>query len=170
MPLDKRTIIIIASVIGVIMITLGIVGLAMQGGQKTEGENETKYVDPGSGETIIDSDKAPQGTELSLRNAIIYPGFSKLIDRGLSPEQVQAVQAVIADYSLKQEDKFKEVSLTTSSMRHILPQGNSTTHTISFDIVVDRETDYFVTVDYDDTTTSTTKLYNSDRKTLLAEV
>lgn len=165
MFLEKRNI-IIAATAGIVLIALGIIGLTMQNNSSDE---KTTYVDPGSGETIVDGDKSTQGTELTLENSIIYPGFSKLIDRGLSPEHIQSVQSVITNYSLQQEDKFKEVSLTVDSVRHILPQGESTTHTISFDVVVDRETGYFVTVDYDDMTSSTTKLYKSDRKTLLTE-
>lgn len=167
MLLEKRNIIIIGSIIGIIIIGLAIVGLTMQ--KNPEGQNETSYVDPGSGETIIDSDKSPQGTDLSLKNAIIYPGFSKLIDRGLSPAQVQSIQSVISEYSLKQSEPFKEVSLTVDSVRHILPQGESTTHMMTFELTVDRKTPYFVEAEYENMSSINTKLYSSDRKTLLIE-
>lgn len=165
--LSKNKIIILI-VVGVVIIIGGIVGIALQ--SKDTAESDTSvYVDQGSGEEIIDSKNAPQGTDASLKNAIIYPGFSKLIDRGLSPVQIQSIQTTIADYSVQQDNKFKEVSLTIASMRHILPQGSSKTHTITFDIVANRKDAYYITVDYDNTDSCITKLYAADKTTLLFE-
>lgn len=165
--LSKNKIIIII-VVGVIIIIGGIVGITIQSKDTAESDTST-YVDQGSGEEIIDSKNAPQGTDASLKNAIIYPGFSKLIDRGLSAVQIQSIQTTIADYSAQQDNKFNEVSLTTSSMRHILPQGASKTHTITFDIVTNRKDTHYVTVDYENTDSCITKLYAADKTTLLIE-
>lgn len=162
---NKRTI-IIGAIIGVVIIILGIIGIVAQ--DKETGVDETGYVDPGSGETIIE-DKSPQGTDLSLENSIIYPGFSKLIDRGLSPEQIQSIQSVFAEYSLKQPEKFKEVSLTVDSVRRIIPQDNSRKQTLTFNVKVDRETDYFVSTSYENLTSINTKVYKADKTTLLIE-
>lgn len=168
MNLEKRSTIITVIVVGLVVIGLGIFGIIKQTGSQTDAE-PTIYLDPGSGEKIIDNDKSPQGSDLSLENAIIYPGFSSLLDRGLSPVQIQSIQSVIAKYSLSQPDKFKEVSLTLASMRHLLPKGDSNTHTLTFDIKVNRSDDYHITADYNDTTSILTKLYKSDKTTLLIE-
>lgn len=168
MNLSKRNLIIIGSIFGVVVIAMVILGLIMQSNSDEAAPDEQGYVDPGSGE-VIKADKAPQGTEESRKNAIIYPGFSKLIDRGLSPEQLQSVQQTIAAYSVENKKDFKEVSLTVDSIRHLLPQGESTTHTLTYDITVNRKDKYFMTVAYSDMVTCVTKLYASDKTTLLIE-
>jgi hypothetical protein len=162
MQLNRQTTVIIAAFVGIAIVILAIMGFMRAA------EKDTTYSDPASGEKII-TDKSQQGTDKSLKNSIIYPGFSTLIDRGLTPVQIQAVQSPIADYSAKQKDRFKEVSLVTDSYRHILPQGASNTHTITFNIKVDRTKEYYMTVEYEDTETTVTRLYSSDKKTLLIE-
>lgn len=165
--LEKRKVIIIGLIVGMLIIVLSVVGFIQQTNNSSKKNNT--YTDTGSGEQIKEGNTSNQGTELSLKNAIIYPGFSKLIDRGLSPIQIQSIQSTISEYSLQQKDKFKEVSLTTDSVRHILPQGNSTTHTLTFNIKVNRSSDYYITVTYSDTEKCITKLYKADKTTLLIE-
>lgn len=162
MMLNRRTMIVIAAIIGVSMIVLAIIGFTRAA------EKDTTYTDPASGEKIID-DKTQQGTDKSLKNSIIYPGFSTLIDRGLTPIQVQEVQSAIAEYSSKQKDRFKEVSLNVESMRHLIPKEPSRIHTLTFDLKVNRTADYYMTVEYENATDVVARLYSSDKKTLLIE-
>jgi len=162
MMLNRRTIIVIAAIVGLGIIILAIIGFTRAA------EKDTTYTDPGSGEKIID-DKTQQGTDKSLKNAIIYPGFSTLVDRGLTPIQIQNVQSTIAEYSSKQKERFKEVSLVTDSVRHVLPEGASQTHTLTFNVKVNRTTDYYMTVEYENVTDVVTRIYSSDKKTLLIE-
>jgi hypothetical protein len=162
MMLNRRTIIILAAIIGIGIIILAVIGFTRAT------QKDTSYTDPASGEKIID-DKTQQGTDQSLKNSIVYPGFSTLLDRGLTPVQIQEVQSAIAEYSSKQKDRFKEVSLVVDSMRHILPQGASNTHTLTFDLNVNRTADYYMTVEYENLDTVVTRLYSSDKKTLLIE-
>ncbi|HEV7951855.1 MAG TPA: hypothetical protein VGO98_00565 [Candidatus Saccharimonadales bacterium] len=168
MNLSKRSLIIIGSIFGLFIVTLAIIGFVTQSKPDSTAPDEQGYVDPGSGE-VIKSDKSPQGTEESQKNAIIFPGFSKLIDRGLSPEQVQSVQATFISYSLEKNKQFKEVSLQVDSIRHILPKGSSRTHILTFDITTNRTDKYYTTVEYENTETAKTKLYASDNTTLLFE-
>lgn len=166
--LSKNKVIIITVIIALLIVVGAIVGFARQSSNSQTEYNDI-YTDPGSGEQISEQKNAPQGTEASLENAIIYPGFSKLIDRGLSPVQIQSIQSTIAEYSQQQQEPFKEVSLTADSMRHLLPKGESSTHTITFDIVANRKNNYYITVDYNDTESCITKLYAADKTTLLIE-
>lgn len=168
MNLSKRSLIIIGVIFGVVVITLAVVGFIMQSKPDAAVPDEQGYIDPGSGE-VIKTDKSPQGTEDSRKNAVIFPGFSQLISRGLSPEQVQTVQTTLITYSLENKKQFKEVSLQVDSVRHILPQGASTTHMLTFDIVTNRSDKYYVTVEYENTDTAKVKLYAGDKTTLLFE-
>lgn len=167
--LSKNKAIIVIILISLVVIVGAVVGFVSQSSnsQSSKDSGDT-YSDPGSGERI-GQDNAPQGTDASLENAIIYPGFSKLLDRGLTPTQIQSIQATIAEYSQQQEEAFKEVSLTTDSMRHLLPKDGSSTHTVTFDVVVDRTDNYYVTVEYADIENCVTKIYTGDKKTLLIE-
>lgn len=165
--LDKRQIIIFGSVFGVILIAMAIIGIMQQ--SDNDASNRTTYTDSVSGEQIKEGGTSNQGTDISLKNTIIYPGFSQLINRGLSPEQIQSIQSTISEYSIKNDKGFKIISLDTASVRHVLPQGASKTHTITFDIVANRKDAYYVTVDYDNTDSCITKLYAADKTTLLIE-
>lgn len=168
MNLSKRSLIIISSLFGITILALSIIGFVTQNNLDSASSDKKGYVDPGSGE-VIKSDKSPQGTDDSRKNAVIFPGFSQLLSRGLSADQVQAVQATLITYSLEHKKQFKEVSLQVSSIRHILPQGESRTHTLTFDIIANRTDKYHMTVEYEDTVTAKIKLYTSDKATLLFE-
>lgn len=163
---NRRTIVIISAVIGVGIIILAIIGFVTQ---KDNTPQQDRYTDPGSGETVVKDPNSTQGGEESLKNAILYPGFSKLVDRGLTPIQVQSVQVTLAEYSFDNKKNFKEISLVTDSLRHIIPQETSQTHTLTFDVKADRKTDYYMTVEYQNATDVVTRLYESDKKTLLIE-
>lgn len=168
MNLSKRNLIIIGSVFGVLIIVLCIIGFVMQSQSNQQTPDEAGYVDPGSGE-IIKSDKSPQGTDDANKNAVIYPGFSKLLDRGLSAEQIQLIQSAIIAYSLEKNEKFKEVSLDLSSMGHMLPTDTADYHSVYFNITVNRTTKYFIDTQYENTTAIKTKIYKEDTTTLLFE-
>ena len=161
---NRRTILIISAVVVLIIIGLAITGFLIQ---KDTTPQQDKYNDPSSGETIINDPNSAQGDESN--NSILYPGFSKLIDRGLTPIQLQSVQLTIAEYSFDKKKDFKEVSLVTDSLRHILPPETSQTHTLTFTVKVDRTTDYYMEVAYENATDVVTRLYASDKKTLLIE-
>ena len=165
--LEKRKIIILGSIVGIAIIAMAIIGITQQSNKSSQ--NRKTYTDSVSGEENKDTTASNQGTDVSLKNTIIYPGFSQLINRGLSPEQIQSIQSTILEYSLAKDKGFKEVSLDTSSVRHILPQGSSQKHTITFDIKVNRTDDYSVSVEYSDTVSCITKLLSADKKTLLIE-
>ena len=168
MNLSKRSLIIIGSVFALLVTTLAVIGFMQKNTPTTVTPDETGYVDPGSGE-VIKSDKSPQGTEEARKNAMIFPGFSKLLKYGLSAEQVQSVQTMIIAYSLEKNKQFKEVSLQVDSIRQILPKGATKTHMMTFDIVTNRVDTYHVAVEYDYTSPAKTKLYASDKTTLLFE-
>jgi hypothetical protein len=161
---NRRTLIIITAVVGVLLISLAIAGFVTQ---KDATPSQDRYNDPSSGETVVKDPNSAQGDQSA--DAIVYPGFSKLIDRGLTPIQVQSVQVTLAEYSFENKKDFTEVSLVTDSVRHILPAETSTTHSLTFDIKVNRETTYYVTVEYQNTTDVVTRLYSADKKTLLIE-
>lgn len=168
MQLNRRTLIILISVLGVGMITLAILGF-MRAGQKN-GTAEQGYTDPGSGEVIRGDDKSQQGTDLTIEKTTVWLGFSTLLQRGLTASQITDVQTVITKYGDQQAERFKEVSIDTKSYRHIIPEDiNDTSSTITFDLTANRTQKYYVEVKILDTKTVHTKLFKDDKTTLLVE-
>lgn len=165
MYLEKRKIIIIASIVGVGVIILSVVGFITSSNNTSQ--TESTYIDPSSGEKIAEDNKAPQGSDASLKHITIYPGFSKLIDRGLSPVQIQSIQSTITEYSLQKNETFTEVSLVVDAMEYVKSTEPNQTYALAFPIKVNRKNNYFITVDTTGDTLATTKIYASDKTTLL---
>ena len=165
MNLSKRNLIVIGSIIVVIVIS-SFVFAATRKPVVTPALDEKGYVDPGSGETIK-SDKAPNVPAEALKDGIIFPGFSKFIERGLSTTQVQQIQSMLREYSSDNNNQFKEVSLQVDSMRHILPKGGNKSHMLTFNIVVNRTDIYYVTAEYENTNSVKSTLYKPDKTTQL---
>ena len=163
----NKRLIIITSIVTVVLIGLSVLGFVLK--KPAADGTPTTYYDKGSKETVIENNASQQGSDTAVKNVTLWLGFSTLLDRGLSPEQIQSIETTIKQYALQKNTQFKEVSLTVDSYRHILPQGNDTTQTLTFDITVNRTDAYSVVVTYNNLTTCVTKLYTSDKKTLLIQ-
>lgn len=165
MNLSKRNLIIIGTIV-VILLVSSFIFAASRKPDAAPVPDEKGYVDPGSGETIK-NDKDSNVPEEAKKDYILFAGFSKLIERGLSAGQVQQIQTMLKKYSADNDKKFTEVSLQVDSMRRILPQGTSRTHTLTFNIVANRQDIYFVKAEYSNTSTVKTTLYKADKTTQL---
>lgn len=165
--LTRQRTIIIASIIGILIIALAVAGIMVK---RPAANTSSTYYDKNSGDTVIENNQSQQGSDASLANSTIWLGFSTLLDRGLSPDQIQSIQTTIKKYALQQNSRFKEVSLTVASYRHTLPKSiDDPTHVLAFDITVNRTDAYHVSVSYTDTQSCVTSLYTSDQKTLLIQ-
>lgn len=135
-----------------------------QFGPKTTPDSN-EYYDQGSGETV--SDPAGRTPENFAGNAEgpIYLGFSKLLDKGLTKYQLDAVKYAFEQYGKASNQKIEEVSLTVSSLtteRHNendpIPKDK-----VFFDVTINRKQTFKTRVDYFDITS--VQLYLSDTKT-----
>lgn len=162
----KITIAIVAFVIlSAIAITLTII---QQNSKQSSDQNTSKtYTDPGSGETIIESNNGPTTASGEAPTTPIFLGFSQLIDKGLSVNQVELIKSSLSTYSSKQNAQFKEVSLNVSTIKRIQPADDNAPDALEFSIKTDRTNDYFVHVEYSNISSITTKLFASDKTTLL---
>ena len=168
MQMNRRTLIIVASVLALGTIVLAVLGF-MRASHKDD-STEKGYTDPGSGEVIRGSDKSQQGTDLTIEKTTIWLGFSTLLDRGLTPNQITSIQSVITKYGDQQTERFKEVSLDTKSYRHLSPTDTGDNSSlITFNLTVNRTNKYYVEAKAIDTKTIHTKLFTDDKKTLLIE-
>lgn len=163
---NRKIIIITAGVLLVGIIILVIVSVSMkQDVQKRD--MGTQYVDPGSGEVIIENpNRSPQSTFLDGKTPTVFLGFSKLLDNGLSSSQTQSIQSAFSSYAEKENTHFDEVSMTVSTLRYASEDGG-VAKKMTFDTKINRTDDYFVTVEFSDLVTCVTKIYKSDKTTLL---
>lgn len=101
--------------------------------QKDSSETIT-YIDPGSGETIITTpNKIP---ETVTGEDILTLGFTSLIDRGMTKNQVDKLKSYFLDYSNTLEKPISEVSISISSIGKTVNNG---VVDISFNTTIDRE-------------------------------
>ena len=124
-------------------------------------DNENTYIDPGSGETVYNpTNKAPE-KEIS-GTGIIYLGFSKLLDKGISDIQVKNIKNYINYYSITNNKDIKEVSITVKSINHDIDKdiNNKTINITSFIITIDRKSTLDVKLKYKDLREITLELYN----------
>lgn len=164
--MDNRKKIIIAIVIFVILSIAAIVLAVLQNTPKSSPQpTSTTYVDPGSGETVIESDNGPTAGNTQQLAIPTFLGFSKLTEKGLSSDQVEQVKSALSAYSAKQSTKFSEISLTVATINRI--QSTTDPDITEFSIKVNRKDDYFVRVESPTVLTTTTKLYTADKSTLL---
>ncbi len=91
------------------------------------------YVDPGSGETVITTpNKVP---EVATGEDIVTLGFTALIDRGASKEQVDRLKSYFVDYSKNLETPIQEVSITKASIGKVVNDGIVY---MDFDVTINR--------------------------------
>lgn len=103
-----------------------------------------EYFDPGSGETV---DTTPnQGPELNGRvNNITYLGFAKLLNIGVSGDQIDIIKSDFLKYSSSLETPLKEVSITVASIRQTVNDGDVE---LKFTLTINRESTLNAQVNY----------------------
>lgn len=164
--MDNRKKIIIAIAIFVILSIAAVILAVLQNTRDSSPQpTSTTYVDPGSGETIIESNNGPTAGNTQQLNMPIFLGFSKLTEKGLSSDQVEQVKSALSAYSAKQTTRFSEISLTVATITRI--QSATDPDITEFSIKVNRKDDYFVRVESPTVLSTTTKLYTADKTKLL---
>ena len=165
--MNNRKLLIISSIVFAAIIIIGIVSLIVQSSGNSPANDEDLYVDPGSGEIISRGNGLSQSAiNDPNQRTITFLGFSFLIERGMSRNQSETVQQALSEYSSDLSNPFTEVSLIKDSARYGSKPGDSTKE-LQFNIRVNREDLYYVTLTYSDLDSVTVKLYDNDQKTLL---
>jgi hypothetical protein len=126
---------------------------------------QNEYVDPGSGETIVNPEgKSPETANINP-NVPTYIGFSNLYNYGLQQDAVENIKAFINDYAdqkiVDNEEKIKEVSLEVASIKHVINRDvNENSYT--FKITVNRKEKLNVKIAFEGVITMTNTLYKTD--------
>ena len=155
----------IIAIIFAVVIVIGLIASLTASRNSTSSDGF--YVDPGSGEIVVtDSPLTQSSIENPNAGAPTYLGFSFLNDRGLSIDQVEFTKNALYEYSQQQSNSFHEISLIKDSARYGAKPSEPVSE-LQFNIRVNREDLYYVTLTYSDLDSVTVKLYERDQKTLL---
>lgn len=134
-------------ILGFAVVAAGIVGIiamiTSSSDNKTATYTQTEYVDPASGETINDTQGKTPEKYGANPDVPVYYGFSVLLDRGLTQDEVNEITAFVNDYNNKLitegKEKLKEVSLYRDSVKHKIEGG---VDSYTMDLLIDRTNSY----------------------------
>ena len=149
---EKQTIPTSYIIIGFVVMSLVIIGILVLFYSVNKGEptptgdvKQNSYTDPGSGETVDSPEGKSPETYGVNPDQPIYLGFARLLDVGLSLDQVENLKAAFLDYvtAQKSTQKITEISITTASIRQTLGGGSSK---YSFDLTMNQKNKYHAVV------------------------
>lgn len=139
---NKNKVIIILIALSPVIISLLVFGFI---NIRKDTSNPDEYYDKGSGETVSNpKNKTPEIFGIEPGEPT-YLGFSKLIDAGLTTEQLDLVKSIFAVFSLSDDRYITELSVTINTIEQNISDESLS---ISFEITADRKTKYSCIVSY----------------------
>jgi hypothetical protein len=164
--IDRKLVIIISLAVAAV-IGLGIFGLLFANKDQSKQE-ETTYIDPGTGKEIVSGKPLTQtSADNPDPSRPTFIGFATLTDRGLSTAQRTKLENALYAYSSKNSLGFKEISLTVNSIETTPPGSTEPGYYMYFNITVNRSKQYHIKVTYNDFISCVTRIFESDKTTLL---
>lgn len=153
MDLSNRKKLII--IIVLVVVIIGIIFLGNRNnGSKTNDitSGQGQYYDSNSGETVSNPSGKTADNYGAVADAPIFLGDGKILDYGITLDEVKDMQYSVYQYFKSKGQKVSEVSVVAKSISAVPHDPNSanTYDTINFDIVVDRKTKYKVKMNYFD--------------------
>lgn len=137
---------LVLGVFTAVFIALLLILLNSFGNNKNNGTEQ--YFDPGSGETISDPEgKTPEAFS-STGGVVVYLGFSKLLNKGVSQFQIEAIKTAFLNFSGTLQTPTKEISIDTSTIQRTPFDSSDETKELTFMITLDRTTFYSVNFVY----------------------
>ncbi len=128
-------------------------------GDSTDTDYTEIYEDPGSGDTVITNpNKTPENV---MGHDIATLGFTKLLDMGVSKEQVDKLKSYFLEYSNGLETPINEVSIDSDSIEKLVEKGSIK---IDFEVKVDRKSTLDAEVQYSGLYTPSLKLFDNEGK------
>ena len=161
--------IVIFAIVCVVMVVFA---LFQSNNSKSEEPKTASYTDPYSGETIVDTEGKVDET-YNNENSVVYFGFAKLLEYGMTRNQVEILQTYILQYSLKRaaigQSKLDEVTIDYKTFLQSIDE-NTGEKTVTFDVIANRDEKqrYFVVNKSPSISTMWTDIYAaSDKETPL---
>lgn len=159
---NKKILIIAAIFVALSIITAVIYQVVITVNNSKDPTVTKTYVDPGSGETVIDTpNKSPE--KAGTGDSIVFLGFTKLLDIGMTYRQVSSVKTDLQTYSSKLKDPVTEASIDSSSISSSVNSENNE-RTVTFTVKLNRKTNLNAEVIYTGLGNPSFKLYDSNAK------
>jgi len=86
---------------------------------------KNEYYDPGSGETVSNPPNKSSENSTQTKKPVVYLGFSRLLESGLTNDQVEQVKYLLETYSDESKSDFKELSVAKDSVGATIPEVGS---------------------------------------------
>lgn len=135
----------------VVLIIIGVV--VFLGRPKKIASDTGQHYDPGSGETVSNPvGKTPEYLGQDSGQPL-YLGFSKLLDIGITQDQLKGIKLAFEKYPYANNKPAGEISIFVNNITSAPHDVNDTKQTIYFPVLLNRKDTYYATVDYFDLTT-----------------
>ena len=153
-------------IITFVVISAGIIGIiaaVTSSDDSSKGSyTQSDYVDPGSGETVIDTEGKTPETSGSNPNTPSYIGFSELNNRGFNQDDIDKFRSFLNNYANRQieenKDAITEISLTKDTIQHGVNRDTGE-GIYTLDLTINRSTGYVATITSDGLTKTSYALY-----------
>lgn len=162
-------------IVGFVILSLMIIGImvfifnASQSQTSTE-PNQNEFIDPATGETILNPDGKSPETFGTNPDAPIFVGFSNLLQFGARQTVVENTKSFLNDYAneriTKNEERITEVSIVVDSIQHTIDNAANTS-SYTFDIVINRSENYSMKLMIQGVRSMTADLINADSTSIL---
>lgn len=121
-----------------------------------------EYHDPASGETISDPEgKSPEIYGIN-DEPLVYLGFSKLLETGVSRFQADAIKLAFEDFNKEYDKDLKEVSIFVDTIKREPYDPNVDEYRrVVFDVIVNRSETYQAAIEYNSIRSARLVLVNS---------
>ncbi len=163
----KKIILVIACIVLVVTIMVFASSKNKQNStdQGSTSLQQDSYKDPYSGETVdYPKGKGPDQYGYSAAGTI-FLGSSRLLDEGISLEQLKSYEYAAYQYFKTLSPKVTEISLDKSTVNFKLHDQNSTEprDNITFTLVINRTTKYNASLDVFDSSSVQLRMYDQEK-------
>lgn len=133
----RRLIVLIATGVLCFVVIALLIGISRT--QQEKPKEAVTYNDPYSGETLVEATTVPE-SDGADPNTPIFMGMSKLLDYGITFDQLNLLRSHFEAYNTTRTNKFKEISVVVSSITQQSHgrEDPDPIDTLSFDVVLNR--------------------------------
>lgn len=166
---SKTKLIIVGAIFCLIFLALTVVALIFQTSSRNENGSgsdvdQNTYVDPVSGETVLDPEGKVVEGEIVQEGAPLILGIPKLLDYGVSSQQASLINYYLEEYGFSHKDSpinITEISLDTKSIKQTTDKSSGQKN-ITANIVVNRETTQRLLLSYVSVNDMLVRIYDTD--------
>jgi len=169
---SKKQIYIIVALLAVLVMLLLIFAGSRKNNQTGNVNSTEEYYDKNSGETVSNpANRTPEKYGV-IDEKPLYLGISKLLDKGVTFDQVEATKEALNRFSKSDNKNIKEFSLDIQSIDQIIPKATDppdTKATMYFNLTTDRTQTYKAKLEYFELTAIHLYVYDSRSNKLIYE-